>query len=324
MKHRLGKEIIQKLAAKSDVLVENFIPGKMDSYGLGFSQLQPLCPHLIYLSITGYGPEGPYSKRGGFDGTAAALGGLINSTGFRDGEPCKVGVAITDVATGLYAHGAILAALLERNKTGRGQKIDCNLLSTQISCMVNLASNYLNANQDTVRWGSAHESIVPYQVFCTADGYIMIGSATDKQFIKLCQVLECEYLLKDVRFKTNVDRVANRDILVQILSEKFLTKSTHGWLESFEGCDMPYAPVNNMQQAFSDEQVKYNGTVCSMDHSTVGAIKVVGPAVKFSESANYCRFPPPTLGEHTRHILKSHLFYSDDDVNDLLDKGVIQ
>ncbi|GIY52188.1 succinate--hydroxymethylglutarate CoA-transferase [Caerostris extrusa] len=176
------------IAINSDVLVENFVPGKLSSYGLDYENLNKVAPHLIYCSITGFGSTGPYSTRPGFDVIAASIGGLLNITGPENGEPCKIGVAMTDLSTGLYAHGAIMAALLQRMKTSKGQKIDCNLLSTQASLLVNISSNFLNGKKEAKRWGTAHESIVPYQAFETKDGYITLAAASNRQFKILCEI----------------------------------------------------------------------------------------------------------------------------------------
>ncbi|XP_022237764.1 succinate--hydroxymethylglutarate CoA-transferase-like isoform X3 [Limulus polyphemus] len=220
LKDTRGQSLVKDLAKQSDVLVENYLPGKLDELGLGFTQVSEVAPQLVYCSISGYGPSGPYKTRAGYDVIAASIGGLLHITGPPNGDPCKVGVAMTDLATGLYAHGAILAALLEREKTGRGQKIDCNLLSTQVSLLANLGSNYLNAGKEAIRWGTAHESIVPYQAFQTSDGYITVGAGSDEQFQIFCKCLGLQHLLTDSRYKTNRNRVANRQALLYELSSR--------------------------------------------------------------------------------------------------------
>lgn len=323
MKMPQGRDLIKELAIKSDVLVENFVPGKLSSFGLDYSSLKQIAPHLIYCSITGYGSTGPYATRPGFDVIAASMSGLLSITGPEDGEPCKVGVAMTDLATGLYAHGAIIAALFQRMKTGKGQKIDCNLLSTQVSLLVNIGSNYLNAGYEANRWGTAHESIVPYQSFKTKDGYITIGAASNKQFKILCEILNIQYLLTDSKFQTNKDRVKNRKILISELNNIFLKESTQQWINKFEGCEIPYGPVNEMKHVFADPQVIHNKMVIDMIHSAAGSIKMTGPAVKYSDSINQGRLPPPSFAEHTDVILSSVLSYSKDKIQCLRDSKVI-
>ncbi|GFY51135.1 succinate--hydroxymethylglutarate CoA-transferase [Trichonephila inaurata madagascariensis] len=318
-----GRDLIKELAIKSDVLVENFVPGKLSSFGLDYSSLKQIAPHLIYCSITGYGSTGPYATRPGFDVIAASMSGLLSITGPEDGEPCKVGVAMTDLATGLYAHGAIMAALFQRMKTGKGQKIDCNLLSTQVSLLVNIGSNYLNAGYKASRWGTAHESIVPYQAFKTKDGYITVGAGSDKQFKVLCEILNIQHFLTDPKFQTNKDRVKNRKILIPELNDIFSKQSTQHWINMLEGCDIPFGPVNEMEQVFVDPQVIHNKMVIDMVHSVAGHIKMTGPAVKYSDINNQGRLPPPCLAEHTDVILSSILSYSKDKIRSLRDSRVI-
>lgn len=315
--------MVQQLAARSDVLVENYVTGKLAEFGLDYDTLKNIAPHLIYCSITGYGSTGPYSRRPGYDVIAASMGGLLHITGPEDGEPCKVGVAMTDLSTGLYAHGAIMAALLQRKKTGKGQKIDCNLLSTQVSLLANLASNYLNSGAEARRWGTAHESIVPYEAFKTSDGYITVGTGSDKQFKVLCTLLGMECLCEDQQYHTNKDRVNNRKALISQLCKKFEIHSTNYWLHLFEGSGIPYGPINNMKQVFSDPQVLHNKMIVEMSHKSAGSIKLPGPAVSFSESANKPKSAPPMFGQHTDQILSGLLGLSDHDVNDLRNKKII-
>lgn len=323
LKKAAGLSVIHDLAKQSDVLIENFIPGALDRIGLGYDALKTIAPQLIYCSISGYGPSGPYHKRPGYDVIAASVGGLVGVTGPEDGEPCKVGVAMTDLATGLYAHGAIMAALLDRQRTGNGQKIDCNLLSTQISCMVNLASNYLNGDREAKRWGTAHESIVPYQAFPTSDGYLTIGSGNNDQFAALCKVLDLTNLLHDDRYATNALRVKNRDDLLATLKERFQQKTTKEWLIILEGAPFPYGPINTIAQAFSDPQVIHNEMVKTVHHPTVGPIKQVAPPVSYSSSHNKIRSAPPVLGQHTRYVLSEIIGYSDCKIKQLIEQGAV-
>ncbi|XP_073344213.1 succinate--hydroxymethylglutarate CoA-transferase [Pagrus major] len=279
LKHPRGANIIQELAAVCDVLIENYLPGKLEQMGLGYKQLSGVNPQLIYCSISGYGQTGPQSTSPGYDSIASAVSGMMHITGPEDGEPVRPGVAMTDLATGLYAHGAVMAALLQRHKTGRGVHIDCNLLSSQVSCLSHIAANYLNAGKEARRWGTAHESIVPYQGFKTRDGHIVLAAGNDKQFIKVCQVLELVELTDEPKYKTNKLRVQNRKELLHTLSQRFLQEKTADWLRRFEGSGVPVGPINSIQEVFSDPQVKHNGLILEMNHPTAGRISVTGKLI---------------------------------------------
>ncbi|XP_071660865.1 succinyl-CoA:glutarate CoA-transferase isoform X5 [Patagioenas fasciata] len=257
MKNSKGAKLIRELAAVSDVFVENYVPGKLAEMGLGYQDIKKIAPHLVYCSITGYGQTGPMVQRGGYDSIAAAISGLMHITGHEDGEPVRAGVAMTDLATGLYTYGAIMAGLLQRYKTGKGLHIDCNLLSSQVACLTHVAANYLNCKMEAKRWGTAHGSIVPYQAFKTKDDYIVVGAGNDHQFVTVCKILNLTEVSKDSRFKTNTLRVQNRKELIDILSTRFSEKATIEWLQLFEGSGVPYGPINNIQQVFSDPQVAF-------------------------------------------------------------------
>ena len=254
---KAGREIIYELAKKSDVLVENYVPGKLSGIGLGYEDLKKIAPELIYCSLTGYGLEGPYATRPGYDVIAASIGGLLNITGPKDGSPCKVGVAMTDLATGLYAHGAIMAALFQRIKSNEGQWIQCDLLSTQVACLINVASNYLNAGKEASRWGSEHESIVPYEAFPTEDGYMTVGAGSNPQFFALLKRMNLEELADDEKFVDNTERVKNREELLKILREKFRTRTNCEWEKIFENAPFPYGPINTIGQVKNYEKMDY-------------------------------------------------------------------
>ncbi|XP_077772657.1 succinyl-CoA:glutarate CoA-transferase isoform X7 [Podarcis muralis] len=240
-----------------------------------------------------------------------------------EGEPVRPGVAMTDLATGLYAYGAIMAGLLQRYKTGKGMHIDCNLLSSQVACLTYVASTYLNCKTESKRWGTAHASIVPYQAFKTKDGYIVVGAGNDQQFATVCKILNLPEISQDSRYKNNQQRVLNRKELTEILTARFLEKETTKWLELFEGSGVPYGPINSMQQVFSDPQVLHNGLVMEMDHPTVGKIAVPGPAVRYSQFEVSQPKPPPLVGQHTLDVLKDTLGYKDDALEELLSSGAI-
>nr|XP_048316902.1 succinate--hydroxymethylglutarate CoA-transferase isoform X2 [Myodes glareolus] len=269
-----GAQIIKELAAICDVFVENYVPGKLSEVGLGYGDIDKIAPHIVYCSITGYGQTGPMSQRAGYDAIASAMSGLMHITGPEDGEPVRPGVAMTDLATGLFAYGAIMAGLIQRYRTGKGLFIDCNLLSSQVACLTQVGANYLIGQKEAKRWGTAHGSIVPYQAFKTKDGYLVIGAGNNQQFAVVCKVLNLPELIDDPKYKTNHLRVQNRKELVRILSTRFAEEVTTKWLCLFEGSGIPYGPINSMKDVFSEAQVLHNGLVMEMDHPTAGKISV--------------------------------------------------
>lgn len=323
LKSPLGREIIKELVVQSDVLVENYLPAKMDEYGLGYEDLRQLNPRLVYCSISGYGHTGPYSSRPGYDVIASSIGGMMHVTGPEDGAPCKTGVALTDLATGLYAHGAILAALLQRTSSGTGQWINANLLSTQVACLVNLGANYLMAGQEAKRWGTAHESIVPYQAFPTSDGYMTVGGLNDRQFRELCSKIDRLDLASDPKFASNPLRVKHRAELVKEIGRTMSSKSNVEWSATFAGANFPYGPINSLSEVFQDPQIAHNGMVQQVEHPECGTVKLVGPPVQYSGSDNRVRLPPPELGQHTESTLRDRLGYSDSRIQQLREAGVI-
>lgn len=323
LKDPKGATIIKELASVCDVFIENYIPGKLGEMGLGYEDIKKVAPQIVYCSITGYGQTGPMSHRAGYDSIACAVSGLMHITGPQDGDPVRPGVAMTDLATGLYTHGAIMAGLLQRHKTGKGQHIDCNLLSSQVACLTHIAANYLNGQKEAKRWGTAHESIVPYQAFKTRDGYLVVGAGNDHQFVKLCKILNLMRLAEDPKYKTNKLRVQNRKELLEIVSARFSEKKTDDWLQMFEDTGVPYGPINSIQQVFSDPQVIHNGLIMEMDHPSAGQISVPGPAVRFSDFQVSSPKPPPVIGQHTVEVLKSTLAYDDDYINELMKAGIV-
>ncbi|XP_030623481.1 succinyl-CoA:glutarate CoA-transferase [Chanos chanos] len=318
LKDPRGTKIIRELARVCDVLVENYLPGKLDEMGLGYRDICEVAPQLVYCSISGYGQTGPQSHKPGYDSIASAVSGMMHITGPEEGDPVRPGVAMTDLATGLYAHGAILAALLQRQKTGKGLHVDCNLLSSQVACLTHIAANYLNSGKEAKRWGTAHESIVPYQGFKTQDGHLVVAAGNNRQFVKVCKVLNLNHLADNPKYKTNKLRVQHRKELLQILSERFSMEPTGEWLRRFEGTGVPCGPINSIQQVFSDPQVAHNGLILEIDHPTSGSIAVPGPAVRFSSFEFDRPHPPPVIGQHTVEVLRNTLGYSDDAISDLL------
>ncbi|KAG9227288.1 hypothetical protein CCMSSC00406_0004173 [Pleurotus cornucopiae] len=318
-----GLKIIHKMIAQADILVENYIPGKLASMGLGYEDCKAINPGLVYASITGYGQTGPYSQAPGYDVIIAGEGGLMHITGEPDGPPCKVGVASTDIATGLYAHGAIMAALISRQRTGKGVWVDCSLFDTQLAGLANVASNYLIAGHEGGRHGTAHPSIVPYQAFPCKDGFLMFGTGNERQasFKTLAtRILEQPALADDPRFSSNAARVANRTELIKIISDVLTTNTRDYWIEKFTGLGIPFGPINNVRQAFEHPQAKARHA--AVEHPRAGKIKVVAPAVFYDGKKMPVRRPPPWLSQHTSEVLEE-LGYSSKEIEELKEGQVV-
>lgn len=322
--HPSGVEILHRLVKDCDVLVENYLPGALKKYGMDFETVSKINPALVYASITGYGQTGPYSKRAGYDVMVEAEMGLMHITGTRDGPPVKVGVAVTDLTTGLYTSNSIMAALLGRAKTGKGQQIDVALSDCQVATLVNIASSALiSGKKDSGRWGTAHPSIVPYKAFKTADGDILLGGGNDRLYGVLCNRIGKPEWAKDERFVTNAVRVKNRDVLENLIETETMKKSTREWLEILDGCGMPYAAINDIQRTLNHEHVLARDMVKEVDHPTCGPMKLVNTPVKYSVSKPGIRTPPPTIGQHTDEVLKDMLGMSEDDIASLRGEGVV-
>lgn len=297
-------QVAHRLMARSDVVIENFRSGIMERFGLGYEDWRERRSGLIYCSISGYGRTGPYKDRAGYDVIVSAMGGLMGITGSPDGAPVKTGVALTDVITGLNAFSGILAALYHREHTGQGQRVDVSLLSAELAALINGASNYLVSGQVLTPQGSAHGSIVPYQAFRAADGYIVIGAANDRLFQRLCQALDHPAWATDERFLTNATRVQNRDILIPLIEEVLKTQTVAYWEPRLAEAGVAVAPVNRMDQVFRDPQVVHSQQVVTITHPTAGDISLVGPAVTYSLTPAQVMTPPPRLGEHTEAVIE--------------------
>lgn len=318
-----GIALILELAKVSDVLVHNFTPGLMDRFGLGYETLHELNPRLVYASISAYGQDGPYRDRPGYDMVLSAVGGLMYITGEQDGPPCKVGVAITDVLTGVYASGAITSALLWRERSGEGQHLDVSLLDAQVSALANIASNWLVAGKEAKRWGTAHESIIPYQVFQAKDRPIAIAVANQKLWECFCRATGRTDWLEDPRFATNPDRVEHREDLLPQVRETIRSKTCDEWMEILVAAAVPCGPVNDMAHLFADEQVRHRRMVEEVPHPTIGSIKLAGIPIKYSATPGAVRRHPPLLGEHTDEILAEVLEYSPERIGELRVAGVV-
>ncbi|MHC4931758.1 MAG: CaiB/BaiF CoA transferase family protein [Planctomycetota bacterium] len=307
LKNPRGRELVREIAKVSDVLVENFTPGLMEGFGLDYGSLKELNPRLVYCSITAYGQDGPYRQRPGYDMVLSAVGGLMHITGERGRDPVKVGVAITDVVTGVHACGSILASLFWRERTGEGQFIDLSLLDTQVASLANIASNYLVGGKEAQRWGTAHESIVPYQVFPTSTRPIAIAVANQKLWVNFCNLVEHPDWIDDPRFASNPQRVENREVLLPLVAEVLATRSCEEWMQRFVEAAIPCGPVNDMQSLFADPQLLHRGMLAEVPHPTVGPLRLAGIPVKYSKTPGSVRLPPPLLGEHTEEILENVL-----------------
>jgi crotonobetainyl-CoA:carnitine CoA-transferase CaiB-like acyl-CoA transferase len=321
LKTEEGKAITRKLAAKADVVMENFLPGTMDKLGLGYADLSAINPGVVYCALTGYGQTGPYKDRPGFDFMIQAQGGIMSITGPADGEPYKVGVAVADITTGLFAANAILAALHHRQKTGQGQFVDVALLDSQVAWLANVAQNYF-AGETPARYGNAHASLVPYQVFATQDGHIAIAVGSDGQYKSLCECAGCMELWHDARFQTNPGRVTNRVELVAKLERVFAKKTTANWMPILLKADVPASPINDVPTILNDPHVLARGMVQEMAHPTLGAVKVLGPVAKLSETPAELRLAPPTLGQDTEAIL-GELGYTEQEIATLRKKKAV-
>ncbi len=323
LKDARGRDILRRLVAQSDVLIENFKVGTMAGLGLGYADLCSLNPGLIYCAITGYGQTGPYRERPGYDTVIQAQGGVMSITGPAEGEPFKVGVAVVDVTAGLHAVIAILAALHHRARTGEGQFIDIALFDAQLGWLVNVASNYLVSGETPARYGNAHGTIVPYQTFATQDGHLMVAVGNDRQFAVLCAVLGEPTWAADERFATNPARVRHRAQLIPRVAERLITAPTAAWIERLLDVDVPCGPVNSVAEALADPQAVARGMVQTVIDDNGEGIPQVGPVAKLSATPPQIRSAPPRLGEHTALILAQRLGMTDEEIVELTATGVI-
>lgn len=322
-----GQALVRKLAAESDILIENFKVGGLAAYGLDYESLKAINPRLIYCSITGFGQFGPYAKRAGYDFMIQGLGGLMSLTGRSDQEegagPVKVGVALTDILTGLYSSVAILAALTARETTGRGQHIDMALLDVQVACLANQAMNYLTTGVPPRRLGNAHPNIVPYQDFPTADGDFILTVGNDGQFRKFCEVAGHPEWADDPRFASNKARVANRAELIPLIRQATVFKTTAEWVTALEAVGVPCGPINDLAAVFEDPQVLARGLKVELPHALAGAVAQVASPLRLSDTPVEYRMAPPRLGEHTAAVLERVLGLSAEAIERLRQEGVV-
>ncbi|MBI6921401.1 CoA transferase [Pseudomonas monteilii] len=322
-----GQRLVRELAAKSDIVIENFKVGGLAAYGLDYQSLKAINPQLIYCSITGFGQTGPYAKRAGYDFMIQGLGGLMSLTGRPEGEegagPVKVGVALTDILTGLYSTVAMLAALAHREQTGVGQHVDMALLDVQVACLANQAMNYLTTGNPPSRLGNAHPNIVPYQDFPTADGDFILTVGNDGQFRKFAEVAGQPQWADDPRFVTNKQRVANRAELIPLIRQATVFKTTAEWVSQLEAAGVPCGPINDLAQMFQDPQVLARGLAVSIAHPLAGSVPQVASPIRLSETPVEYRRAPPLLGEHTEVVLEEVLGLEAGEVQRLRDAGVL-
>ncbi|MDX1404034.1 MAG: CaiB/BaiF CoA-transferase family protein [Woeseiaceae bacterium] len=326
LKHPDGQQIIRKLAAGSDVLLENFRVGTLRRLGLDFETLREINPRLVYCSITAYGQTGSRAQQPGYDAMMQASGGLMSITGpdeAQGGGPQKVGVAISDIMSGMYATSAILAALVARSASGEGQYIDLALYDCQVAWLANQNMNYLVGGMLPTRRGTAHPNIAPYQVFPTADGHLMLAVGNDAQFRACVSVLGCPELATDPKYQNNEARVDNRQSLVERLTQQFLLHDTAHWLRALSEAGVPAGPINTIADIFSEDYANERGLVRQLEHALAGAIPTVANPVRFSETPVEYRAAPPILGQHTREILQNDLQYSPEEIQALLADGAI-
>lgn len=322
-----GQALIRQLAQQCDILLENYKVGGLAKYGLDYAAIRAVNPRIIYCSITGFGQTGPYARRAGYDAMIQGMGGLMSITGVPEGQPGagpqKVGVAVADLMTGMYAVSGVLAAVIHRDQTGEGQQIDLALLDTQVAWLANQAQNYLTSGKSPERQGTAHPNIVPYQAVPASDGYFMLAVGNDSQFEKFCQIAGLDGIAQDPAYATNRDRVKARDRLIPIVEAATAAKPAAWWLENLSAAHVPCGPINDLAQVFADPQVQARGMVVEQPHPQAGKVQTVRNPLGFSASPLRYEQAPPTLGEHTETVLQTALDLSQDEIDNLRAQGVI-
>lgn len=316
-----GADLVRELAKQCDILVENFKVGGLRKYGLDYESIKAVNPRLIYCSITGFGQTGPYASRPGYDFMIQGMGGLMSITGERDdlpgGGPQKAGVAVADLMTGMYSTVGILAALHERGRSGLGQHIDMALLDCQVAMLANQNQNFFTSGVAPQRAGNAHQNLVPYQVFAAADGHLIVAVGNDGQFRAYCGVIGHPELAEDARFKTNSNRVINRDLLVPLLVDAMKKQARDHWLEKLEQVGVPAGPINTIDQVYDNPQVKAREMLRHLPHKSAGQAPVGASPLRFSDSPVQYRHAAPLLGEHTEQVLRDRLGLSDEEIRNL-------
>jgi crotonobetainyl-CoA:carnitine CoA-transferase CaiB-like acyl-CoA transferase len=322
-----GQAIAREIALKSAVLIENYKVGTLKRYGLGYEDLKKTNPGLVYCSVTGFGQDGPYAPRPGYDFIFQGMGGLMSITGERDGQPGagpqKVGIAITDVLTGMYASVAILAALTHRERTGEGQYIDCALLDTIVAFNANQIVSYFCSGRIPIRYGNAHAQVVPYEVFPTSDGHIILAVGNDGQFKRFCEIAGCPELADEERFRTNSQRIVHRAVLIPLIAEVMRTRSKQEWIAALEEATVPCGPINNMKEVFEDPQVRHRGLRVDIPHPLGGTAPVVASPMRLSATPVEYRIAPPLLGQHNDEIYRGLLGKPEAELARLKSAGIV-
>lgn len=322
-----GQRIARDLAAKCDVLIENYKVGGLAKYGLAYEDIRKINPRIVYCSVTGFGQSGPYAQRPGYDFIFQGMGGLMSITGERDdrpgGGPQKVGIAITDVLTGMYASLAITAAIAHRERTGLGQYIDVALLDAIVAFGANQILNYFTSGSVPKRYGNAHANLLPYEVFATADGHVILAAGNDSQFASFCRLAGRKELSEDARFRTMPDRIRNREALIPLVREIMRGRTSREWIEGLERANVPCGPINNYAEVFDNPQVRHRGLKVEIPHATGVPAPGVASPMRFSETPVEYELPPPMLGQHTREVLEDFLGMKSAELDALGRKGVI-
>ncbi len=320
-----GQQAVRDLARHCDVVIENYKLGQLARYGLDYESLRAVRPDIIYCSITGFGQTGPLASRPGYDFIIQAMGGLMSITGEADdrpgGGPQKVGIAVTDLMTGMYATQAILAALFHRERTGEGQYIDMALLDSAVAMLANMNTNYLVSGVPPRRWGNAHPNVVPYQAFRCADQWMIVAVGNDGQFRRLCEVGGRAQLADDPRFARNADRIRNREALIPLVAEMMAERTMNEWIDALEKAGVPCGPINDLAQVFEMPQVKARALRVDIERVDAGPVPLVGSPIKFSATPVRYDLPPPRLGEHTEEVLREVAGYDDERLAPLLERA---
>jgi formyl-CoA transferase len=323
LKSEQGLNILRELIAGGDVLIENFRAGTLEGWGLDYNALQQLRPGLIYCTITGYGHTGPYAQRPGYDFVVQAMSGFMSVTGPAEGEPFRAGVAIADLASGIFACNAVLASLFARERSGRGQRIDISLLDCQLALMSYVASNYLVSGEPPKRYGNAHPNIVPYEVFRGSDDYFAFAAGNDAQWAKFCRQVGRADWAANPRFATNPARLENRIVLVGLLNELFAGRPVAEWLALCEQIGLPAGPINSIDRVLADPQILARGMRLEVAHATEGNLPILGSPLAIPTAPVKVRLAPPTLGQHTDGILGELLGYDPAAIAALRESGVV-
>ena len=322
-----GALLVKRLARRAQIVVENFKTGALAKYGLDYKSLASENPGLIYCSLTGFGHDGPYKDKSGYDYVIQGMGGLMSVTGQKDGEagaePMKVGVAVSDIVTGLYATIGILAAVIHQSRTGEGQSLDMALFDCQAAALANQATSYLASGAVPARLGNSHPNIVPYQVFATKDGHLILATSNDKQFRRFATVAGILEVADDPRFATNAQRVAHRQIIVDLLQPILAARTTMQWIADLEAANVPCGPINRVDQVFSDPQAIARHLTIAMQHATLGEIRLPASPLRLSRTPPQYRYAPPVLGEHNQDILTNILGLSGSEIERLRKSGIV-